>query len=109
MDISQLLSNHMGWTIMGVRSGDKYIAFGTTEVWATNIQIEHAVQRYLDEFFVPQMSFRYERPRITVTLSFGTFTMASGDSYGEALAKLFGMWNPDQREGLPSPIQELNP
>lgn len=111
VNITGQAMSSIGWAVLGAHVENKFYAIASRSVHTLNIEMKQdIIRRWHDEYGLPLTFARQDpfgSPRTTLTLDFGEFVIAVGDSYGEALSKLFGMWSPDDSVAIGAPTLEL--
>jgi hypothetical protein len=101
-------ANSPQWTLLGFRDGSRCVVLGSQQL--SMVELRHEWNLFEEEFG----PWGRRTPDITLNLVLRGFSLAYGATYQEALAKLFGTWDPDRpasppRVALPPPRDEISP
>ena len=90
------------WILFGVKLPDCYMVFGSTELSYVELEAIGTIE----ETSLSCSFFRRFEPRL-VTYEFRgrmtSYTVATGETYGQAIVNLFQHWDPDKKAPLGLP------
>lgn len=80
------------WVIFGVQHSGGVMIFASTELTRAEIEIEYDTPEFQ---FGPLRSAMDSKMRIELRIGMLSYVMATGETFQEAMARLFAEWNPD--------------
>ena len=91
------------WILFGIQYPETYMVFGSTELSYIELEFVSEMHDVTWSAFEPLRHFAPRDQYVVFGGRMATYSIATGDSYGQAIINLFQHWDPDKKAPLGLP------